>query len=305
MKRRGRRFIENECNHIYQRTVGGVNLFYDREDFLVFYMIVSVMVRKYKVYLLEMCLMVDHIHILLEADNLETMADFVRDYTSVFAREYNLSVGRNGQLFYKSYGSAPKKGAKRTRSTIVYIGNNPVEKSLCAKAEDYRWNFLKYIVSRNPFSECLPIRRHSRSLSRAIRIVNASARSCNYLNYTQMYRMFHGLKSSDKEILTDHIISEYSPFSNDRLLKYYDHYSQMLDAMHSTSGAEHDIKEFRRVGSDQIYIDMISYLRNNLSVYPVRKVITMPNARKLELAALLKMHTGATMFELSKFLHLK
>ena len=34
MKRR-RRFIDGECNHIYQRTVKGFNIFYDTEDFLL------------------------------------------------------------------------------------------------------------------------------------------------------------------------------------------------------------------------------------------------------------------------------
>ena len=85
MKRR-RRFLPGECSHIYQRTVQGVNIFYDREDYLVFYMIISVSARKFKVKIIKMCLMIDHIHILVEADSCKEMADFVRHYTSVFVR---------------------------------------------------------------------------------------------------------------------------------------------------------------------------------------------------------------------------
>ena len=114
MKKRRRRFIEGESNHIYQRTVDGVILFYDKEDFLLFYMIVSVTVKKYNVRVLQMCLMIDHVHMLAESESLEVLADFVRDYTSIFAKEYNLSVGRSGRLFAKSFGSAPKKGEKKT-----------------------------------------------------------------------------------------------------------------------------------------------------------------------------------------------
>ena len=155
-KMRRRRFVAGECSHVYQRTVDGVVLFHDREDFLMFYMIVSVTAKKRGVRLLMMCLMIDHVHLLLETDTLEQMADFVRDYSSVFAKEYNDSIGRHGKLFVKSYGSAPKNGDKRTRSAIVYIGNNPVEKMLCHKAEEYRWNFLKYIEDKSAFSDKKP-----------------------------------------------------------------------------------------------------------------------------------------------------
>ena len=86
MKKRRRRFIEGESNHIYQRTVDGVILFYDKEDFLLFYMIVSVTVKKYNVRVLQMCLMIDHVHMLAESESLEVLADFVRDYTSIFAK---------------------------------------------------------------------------------------------------------------------------------------------------------------------------------------------------------------------------
>ena len=120
MKRR-RRFVDGECNHIYQRTVNGFNIFYDLEDYLVFYMILSTSARKFKVRILKICLMVDHIHILLEAESCKEMADFVRYYSSVFVREFNDSIGREGQLMYKSFGSAPKKGDKKTRSASVTV----------------------------------------------------------------------------------------------------------------------------------------------------------------------------------------
>ena len=305
MGKRSRKFINGECNHVYQRTVGGVNLFYDLEDFLVFYMIVSVTVKKHGVRLLSMCLMIDHIHLLLLTDSLSRLADFVRDYSSIYAREFNASVGRKGQLFDKSYGSAPKKGDKRTRSTNVYIGNNPVEKKLCAKAEDYRWNFLKYVVCKYPFSRNMPVKKYSRPLSRAIKIVGAASRSLSYLNYTQLYKMFSDLQEFEKEILADCIISIYYPFDDAELLRYYDSYEQMLDAMHSTSGAEYDIREMISQGSDMIYWEMIKYLKGEFPNIPVRSHIMLPDDQKLILLNKLRVHTGATVLEASKFLHLK
>ena len=40
---RRRRFTEGAAHHIYQRTVGGFNLFYDIEDYLVYFTIFFVL----------------------------------------------------------------------------------------------------------------------------------------------------------------------------------------------------------------------------------------------------------------------
>ena len=47
MKYKRRKFIAGECLHVYQRTIGGVNIFYDRVDYLVFYTIFSSISKLY------------------------------------------------------------------------------------------------------------------------------------------------------------------------------------------------------------------------------------------------------------------
>lgn len=305
-KNRKRRFVAGECNHVYQRTVDGFILFYDREDYLVCYMILSVMARKYDITLLKVCFMIDHIHILMEAPSREIMAAFIRDYSSVFVHEYNESVGRSGQMLYKSFGSAPKKGEKKTRSAIIYIGNNPVEKKLCRYAEDFRWNFLKYMVDSSPFSKKASMTESSRPLRRCMGIVKSASKSGRYLNYKRLRDMFGTLSGQDdKECLTDFIIMSYFPFDKDRLLSYYEDWNQMVDAMHSTAGSEHDIKEAFSYGSDQIYHDMIRYMADKKTVGPIRGITTLPFEQKMYLFNELRIHVGASPYEIRKFLHLK
>ena len=304
-KDRKRRFINNECNHIYQRTVNGFLIFYDREDYLVSYMILSVMARKYNVTLLKICFMIDHIHLLIDAPSREIMAAFMRDYSSVLIHEYNISIGRSGQMLHKSYGSAPKKGNKKTRSTIIYIGNNPVEKKLCIRAEDYRWNFLKYFVDDCPFSVRISLSESSRPLRRCIKIVKSTSRSNVYLNYTILRDMFGTLSESEQEYLTDYIIMSYFPFDKDILLSYYEDWNQMIEAMHSTAGSEHDIKEVFSYGSDQIYYEMVRYIKDEKMICPVRSVTVLPFEQKMILFNELRIHTGATPYEIKKFLHMK
>ena len=303
-QKRRRRFICHECNHVYQKTANGEILFYDLEDYLVCYTVLSVTARKYGVEILEVCFMIDHIHILLYAETCEIMADFMRDYTSVFAQEYNGSIGRTGRLFHKSYGSAPKSGDKKMRSAIVYIGNNPVEKKICVYAEDYRWNFLKYMAESNPFSEKARTNTYSRPLRRAKKHVKAMAEAGLYLNYAKVRNMLSTVAGNELELLTDYIIRSYSPFNDKRVLEYYESWEQMVHAMHSTAGSEYDINERFYTGSDLVYMNMIRFVRDELNITPVRQVTVMRPGQKIKLAALLKHKTGASSHQVRRFLQM-
>ena len=304
MKRR-RRFVYGECNHIYQRTLKGYNIFYDREDYLVFYMIFSTSAKKFKVRILKMCLMVDHIHILLEADSCKEMADFVRYYTSVFVREYNDSIGREGQMMYKSFGSAPKKGEKKTRSAIVYIGNNPVEKKMCTNAEDYRWNFIAYLDNKNPFSKAIPIRDCRRILRFAIKEARAEAESNRYMNYSKLRWYMNRLNETEKEIFTDYIISLFLPIDIESLMCYYSDIAQMVEAMKASAGSDYDIREKITPHSDLVYDRMIEVVSRETGVIPVRKVVVLPVEQKVELARKIQCAIPtAELYQICKFLHL-
>lgn len=300
----GRRFIPEVCNHVYQRSVKGFNIFYDREDFLLCYMILSVVAKRRKIRILELCFMYNHIHILVDSDTCGQMSNFIRDYTSAFSMEYNASIGRKGRLFHKSFGSAPKKGSKKMRSVIVYIGNNPVEKAICRYAEDYRWNFLKYFVDAHPFLGNPKPKRYSRRVERNIKRVKAAASSGCYMNYIQLYDMFAKLSESEAEILTDTIIMTYFPFDKERLFSFYDDWNQMVAAMHSSAGSEYDIAEKWYTKSDDIFSQMITCVKEKFNIYPVRKVISLPEGQRLQMMEELKISTGATTYEVSKFLHI-
>lgn len=301
-----RKFIPGECMHIYQREVKGYNIFYDLEDFLVFYMIFSSTARQYGVKVLMLCLMPNHVHILLSADNLENISRFIMCYTSIFVREYNGDLGRKGQLFHKSFGSAPKKGGKSIRSTIVYIGNNPVEKDLSSVAEDYRWNFLKY-VKRRIDGVRVPVRSVSERLGKCFKVIEGVAARMAYLNYRQLRRLMERLDTKEREQLSDYILMTFYPFDTDALMGFYDSYGDMLNAMHSTAGKEFDIKEQYYPESDIAYRNMTEVLKRDFCdtfLGRIRMVTVLPFESKFKIARHLVAKTSASIYQISRFLHL-
>ena len=301
MAYRKRKFAPGECMHIYQRTIKGYNIFYDLEDFLVFYSIFSTVAREYDIVILELCLMVDHIHILISASSLRQISLFIQHYTSLFVREYNYSINRHGSLFHKSFGSAPKKGSKKIRSTIVYIGNNPVEKKLCRYGEEYRWNFLSYMQEE---SRCIKDTM-SKKLKAALKEIKQCRANAQHLNFGQIRRMLKGLTSAEQNILTDYVIRMYFPFGKDALLSFYDSYEDMIHAMRSSSGSEYDIKENFNSGTDRIYEEMTKEVKMLYPGIPVREVTVMDIDKKIEIGLTLKRNTDASIYQIAKFLHIE
>ena len=300
---RVRRFKRDVCNHVYQRTIDRFNIFYDAIDYLVYFTIFSVCASKYKVTVLGLCLMIDHIHTLVTASCKNVLSNFISNVTSVFVREYNYSLTRKGPLFEKRFGSAPKMDKKRLMSAIIYLGNNPVEKQVCSRAEQYQWNFLAYMKSDNPFSAPIS-EKISEDLKRALGVVDWYHASGKYLNHTLLWNLWKKLSEHEARQLADYIVVKYNVIDYSELKSYFGSYEQMVLSMHSTTGSEYDLKEHVDRFSDATYREMIKCVTPSMAGI-CRRVILLPTSSKYELLMHLHASTGASPTQLRKFLHLK
>lgn len=301
MEKRG--FKVGVCNHIYQRTRNRFNIFYDQCDFLSYYSIFGVMAVRYNVQVLGLCIMIDHLHMLLRTKDRRTLSGFVSNVTSVFVRQYNDDIGRTGPLFEERFGSALKSDRKKLISAIIYLGNNPVEKRICSKAEEYRWNFIAYMSSSFPFSVKINRKKARNILRKALRIVDWHQSQGKYLTSSLISELMRGMTSEEKDQLVDHIIVKYNVIDYDSLLKLFGSYEQMLTAIHSTTGSEYDLDEYIDRLSDSVYQNMILCLRHRFGD-KVRKVTVLSSKEKFELADYLHLHTSAHMKQIFKFLHM-
>ena len=299
-----RKFVEGGLNHTYQRTVSGFNIFYEIEDYLVYYTIYSIMALKYEVVVYGLCLMIDHIHSLCVAKDRERFSRFMSHVANVFVREYNREHNRKGPLFEGSFGSALKIGLKLIRTAISYLYNNPVERYLCQYAQEFRWNFLAYAQSSHPFSEQLVIRKSSTALRRALKEVNASHERKRHLTYAQLRRLFTPLDEKETNQLIDYIITRYSVIRYDILTtECYDGYKNMLTAINSNAGSEYDIDELKTGRSDMEYRELYKYVHSR-GYSSAGDVISQYIDIKLSLFDEMRRYTTASYYQICKFLHL-
>ena len=302
---KSRRFLDGEVNHTYQRTLSGFNIFYEVEDYLVYYTVFSIISLKYDVVVYGLCLMIDHIHSLVAAKSKMVFSLFMSNVANVFVREYNDEHRCSGPLFSERFGSAPKRGLKLLRTAIAYLYNNPVERHLCKYAQQYRWNFLAYGQSANPFSDPLVLRKSSFAFKRAVAEVNGSRDRGVHLTYPQLKRMFASLDDRERTQLIDYIIVRYSVVRYDVLTtECYDGYQNMVTAINSNAGSEYDIDEPRCGRSDVEFRDLYRFVHGR-GFASAGEVIALDVSDKISLHNDMLRVTPASSFQICKFLHLQ
>lgn len=301
--RKGRRVKEGILNHCYQRTIGGAVLFYSYADYLVYFTSYCILARKHGVVVLGVCQMPDHLHDSVLARDKKQLAAFKRDQNAWFARQQNEFFKVEGPLFWHPFGSAMKTDEKKIRTNLIYVGNNPVERHLVEKAEDYRWNYVAYANSEHPFSRKLVLRKRSPAMKAAMKEVRAQHAMDSPLNYAMVNRLFKPLDVDETQQLIDYIIGTYNVVDYKSALEFFGgDYKRFLTALHSTTGSEHDIKEKRTGRSDLYYDQMTTLLLREYGLGDIHEFIRMD---KKQLYRFLRGKTAATDKQIQKYLRMR
>ena len=287
--------------HTYQNTLNGSLLFYDTIDFLVCFTIICTEARKYGIRMLGFCPMYDHIHNLFCADSRKDISLLVGSYTRKYSLALNNSIDSTGQVFNHGFGCALKNGDKSVRTACSYLYNNPGEKGLCKRAEDYRWTFLAFAASRNPFSEKLLLNKASMDLRRALKEISSMREQDKSLYHSMLQRLFTPLCGKEKSQLTDYIISRYNCIDYETLISLYVDYDTMCLAFASNQGKEYDIKETFEPGNHRIYQAISASLINDFGFKNVKDALRLPLSEQEELMHQLYYATGAKDWQLRKY----
>ena len=242
--------------HIYLRGFDGNLLFYCNSDRLVFYSIFSLEAANRRIKVFSLCLMLNHVHALVQAECYEDLRSFCRVVQWKYARSFNTASGMKGQIFQQSFGWASKSGEKKIRTCLAYIANNPVEKHLCQRAEQNQWTFLEYGRRRYPFSVPYRLDTCPWRLRMAVTRMRKLRQSNAPLTYEVLLRITARMTVEEIRHLTDRIVNIYSVIDYPSAVAYYKSYGAMLDAFATNTGAEYDINEKYEYEQERVYIQM-------------------------------------------------
>lgn len=297
------RYDSRGIAHIYQRGFNMSVIFYSVKDILVFYTLLYVLKKKYKITILGVVFMYNHYHLLLKARSQEVISCFMRDLETAFSKEFNKDAGIKGSVFMPRYGLSNKRWDKKQREAAAYLYNNPVEKLLSIRALDYRWNFLAYAKSEHPFSEKLIVRKASRDLKKSLEEVKFMFNHGAFLNYTVLKNCFEMLSRKEGNQLIDFIITTYSVVDYNETISLYGSFEKMLTAFDSNTGSEHDVKEEYSDRSYKGYISSIQTLSKTYGYSNAKEVLKLSEEERRRLSRTIANQLQVSLFIAETLLH--
>ena len=282
-------------------------IFYTLHDYLVYYTIFSVYAKRMGLQVLGLAIMYNHLHIIVVEGDKEAIKRFMTVVSSVFARQYNASIGISGDVFQHHFGTSVKYGEKEIRTICGYLYNNHSNNKLCKKAEEIRWNFLAYAHNDNPFSKKIALRSARMVYRRALKMVDAAHERGDFLSYAALDRIYSGLTKSERECVTDHIITTYNIIDYGALESLYPSYEEMLYSFNANVHHDYEIPESAedRRSDDRYYQQLSRLVLASKEVSSLKQLLLLPEDARLRLALKLQAQTGAPLKQICAFFRVK
>lgn len=128
--------------HIMIRGVNHQDIFFDDEDRHRFISTLKRFQKELNVQITAYCLMSNHVHILLHAD--EEMPDFIKKLSSSYVFWFNRKYNRTGHLFQNRYKSEAINSTSYLLTAMRYILQNPQKAGICSFTA-YPWSSFSEI----------------------------------------------------------------------------------------------------------------------------------------------------------------
>jgi len=130
--------LKNMAYHIYDRGIAKRTIFKMPKDYFFFMLKIEKYQMKYKINIIQYCLMPNHFHILIKTDSKpKKISTFMKCLKTSYAYYFNKKYNQSGHVFQGTFHAKPIISKKQMVDTIEYIKNNPIKKKLVKKAEDW------------------------------------------------------------------------------------------------------------------------------------------------------------------------
>ena len=128
--------------HWINRGVNQKKIFHYKDDFIVFLDLVKEYKERFKIQLFHYCLMTNHIHLLIRANNRESLFGFSYYVQRRYAYYYCKTCKWRGQVFQRMYKSLPIEKESYLLECGRYIERNPIRSKLVKTTAE--WPYTSY-----------------------------------------------------------------------------------------------------------------------------------------------------------------
>jgi putative transposase len=140
MARHPRVLLPGVALHVVQRGNNRNACFAADADFLTYLGHLGHLSRKYECAVHAYCLMTNHVHLLLTADDASACGLLMRDLGRSYVPYFNRRYGRTGTLWEGRFRSCMAESARYVLACYRYIELNPVRADMVSVPSAYRWS---------------------------------------------------------------------------------------------------------------------------------------------------------------------
>lgn len=131
--------IKGAAYHVVMRGNQRQNVFKEEEDYLRYLKLVKKYKNKHKARIYAYCLMTNHIHLLIDPENSETLKKIMHGISLSYSKYFNYKYKKCGHLWQARYKNYVVQKDDYLINTAAYIEMNPLRAKICQRLEDYRW----------------------------------------------------------------------------------------------------------------------------------------------------------------------
>ena len=131
-------------------------LFMDESDYICATRIAAVTAYRHQVKIAAYCLMTNHVHFMVCADEKKCVSDFMTDFKKDYSRHYMRRYNSSKVLKRIEVTVKEMEDISYIRNCVSYILRNPVDGGLVKDTGQYRWSSVACYYSRNRNSDGMP-----------------------------------------------------------------------------------------------------------------------------------------------------
>ena len=90
--------------------------------------------------LLAWCIMPNHVHVVIEMMDGQSLSSIVASWKSFTAHKANALLERNGRFWHADYFDRFMRNEEHLNQTVDYVEQNPVKAGLAAHPSDWTWS---------------------------------------------------------------------------------------------------------------------------------------------------------------------
>ncbi len=148
--------IKNSCYHIITRGNQKQSVFLESKDYNKYLSLLKKYKEKYQFQLYAFCLMPNHIHLLIEVTEPQTLQKTFRGLNLSYTLYFNYKYKKVGHLWQDRFKSKIIQKDEYFLECIKYIESNPIRASLTPNISDYPWSSYIFRITNNNFLNELP-----------------------------------------------------------------------------------------------------------------------------------------------------